>query len=73
MRIIIYKDMVESKTVEVKEKEKAKEKKRSTWVSSKLYCRIRPAAHDGGGHDQSGAPVMKSLDAWDDTSVTLNT
>lgn len=38
-----------------------------------IYCRIRPQAHDGSGHDQSGAAVAKSLKEWDDTTVTLDT
>ena len=33
--------------------------------------RIRPAAYDGSGHDQNGMPVKKSLDNWNDKSVTL--
>ena len=41
--------------------------------SSKVFCRIRPAVYDGSGHDQNGAAVAKSMDHWDDTSITLNT
>jgi hypothetical protein len=29
--------------------------------------------YDGSGHDQNGEKVAKSLDAWTDKSVTLNT
>jgi hypothetical protein len=41
--------------------------------SSAVYCRIRPAVYDGSGHDQNGEAVAKSLTAWSETSVTLNT
>lgn len=38
-----------------------------------IYCRIRPAVFDGSGHDQNGEAVAKSMSAWNDTSITLNT
>lgn len=40
---------------------------------SAVYCRIRPAAYDGGGHDMNGEAVAKSLAGWTDTSITLDT
>ena len=40
---------------------------------ARIYCRIRPAVFDGSGHDQNGEAVAKSLSAWTDTSVTLDT
>jgi Cdc6-like AAA superfamily ATPase len=38
-----------------------------------IYCRIRPPAYDGGGHDMNGDAVAKSLKEWTDTSITLDT
>jgi hypothetical protein len=38
-----------------------------------VYCRIRPPVWDGGGHDMNGPGVAKSLSAWTDTSITLDT
>lgn len=40
---------------------------------SHIYCRIRPQANDGGGHDQSGAAVAKSMTGWTTNTVTLDT
>ena len=40
---------------------------------SSVFCRIRPAAYDGGGHDMNGEKVAKSMTNWTDKSIALDT
>mmetsp|Transcript_12820 Transcript_12820/g.20344 ORF Transcript_12820/g.20344 Transcript_12820/m.20344 type:complete len:438 (-) Transcript_12820:301-1614(-) len=47
--------------------------KKKKLKSSQVYIRIRPQVFDGGGHDQNGEAVSKSLKGWDETSVELGT
>jgi len=50
-----------------------KKKANRKLVPSKVYVRIRPMVFDGSGHDQNGAGVAKSLAAYSESSVTLQT
>ena len=50
----------------------AKAKSATVSNKSQVFCRVRPAVYDGGGHDMNGQAVAKSLDGWTDGSVTIN-
>ena len=50
-----------------------KSKKATPLMSYSIFVRVRPAVWDESGHDQDGVAVAKSLDGWNEFSVTLNT